>query len=63
MDQLPYNSGGPKEKDLLYRAEEFLDVFSGWRFLHFFMGEVERQEGKLHNGLSHVIQVMVQKPE
>ncbi len=63
VDQLPYNSGGPKEKQLLYQPEEFLDVFKGWRFLHFFMGEVERHEGELHNGLSHVIQVVVQKPE
>jgi hypothetical protein len=31
-------------------------------FLHFFMGEVVRNEGELHNGLSHVIQFVGQKP-
>lgn len=59
--QLPYKSGGPQDLELLYKPEEFLDVFSDWRIVHFFMGEVERQEGELHNGLSHVIQFVGQK--
>lgn len=46
--------GGPKD---------FLETFSGWRIVHFFMGEVTRHEGELHNGLSHVIQFVGQKPE
>lgn len=61
--QPPYQSGGPKETDLLYRPEEFLEVFKEWKFIHFFMGEVVRHEGKLHNGLSHVIQFTGQKPD
>jgi Tellurite resistance protein TehB len=59
--QLPYVSGGPKDLDFLYNPEEFLQVFSDWRIIHFFMGEVTRHEGKLHNGLSHVIQFVGQK--
>lgn len=59
--QLPYKSGGPQDLELLYSPEEFLRVFSDWRIVHFFMGEVERQEGELHNGLSHVIQFVGQK--
>ncbi|HZH60347.1 MAG TPA: class I SAM-dependent methyltransferase [Metabacillus sp.] len=61
--QLPYKSGGPKDLELLYRPEEFLNTFSDWRIIHFFMGEVERKEGEFHNGLSHVIQFVGKKPE
>lgn len=60
--QLPYNSGGPKDLELLYRPEEFLDIFSDWHIVHFFMGEVVRKEGDLHNGLAHVIQFAGKKP-
>lgn len=59
--QLPYQSGGPKEQDFLYQPEEFLNEFSEWRIVHFFLGEVTRNEGDLHNGLSHVIQFIGQK--
>lgn len=59
--QPPYRSGGPDDPDLLYRPEEFLQTFDGWRIVHMFMGEVDRHEGKLHNGLSHVIQFVGQK--
>ncbi|MDN3450626.1 class I SAM-dependent methyltransferase [Planococcus sp. APC 3906] len=59
--QIPYNSGGPKNPDFLYRPEEFLHEFSDWRIVHFFMGEVTRHEGDLHNGLAHVIQFVGQK--
>lgn len=61
--QLPYKSGGPQNVELLYKPEEFLNVFSDWRIVHFFMGEVVRNEGELHNGLSHVIQFVGQKRE
>jgi hypothetical protein len=60
--QLPYESGGPRDQSLLYHPEEFLNAFSDWRMVHFFMGEVVRREGEGHNGLSHVIQVVAQKP-
>jgi 2-polyprenyl-3-methyl-5-hydroxy-6-metoxy-1,4-benzoquinol methylase len=59
--QLPYNSGGPKDVGFLYTPEEFMQTFSDWRIVHFFMGEVERHEGEFHNGLSHVIQFVGQK--
>ncbi|WKA54528.1 class I SAM-dependent methyltransferase [Planococcus shixiaomingii] len=60
--QIPYQSGGPKEVNFLYRPEDFLLEFSDWRIVHFFMGEVTRHEGDFHNGLSHVIQFVGQKP-
>ncbi|WP_100372109.1 SAM-dependent methyltransferase [Bacillus sp. FJAT-45037] len=59
--QLPYQSGGPKDQEFLYTPDDFLTTFSDWRIEHFFMGEVERYEGELHNGLSHVIQFVGQK--
>lgn len=55
-EQLDYKTGGPRDINMLYRPEEFLTAFSDWKIKHFFVGEVERQEGKLHQGLSHVIQ-------
>ncbi len=61
--QIPYNSGGPRDLELLYSPEEFLQTFADWRIVHFFMGEVVRHEGELHNGLAHVIQFVGQKPE
>ena len=39
-----------------------LQTFGDWRIVHFFMGEVVRHEGELHNGLAHVIQFAGQKP-
>ncbi|USK69835.1 SAM-dependent methyltransferase [Peribacillus asahii] len=62
IHQIPYKSGGPREQELLYAPEEFLETFADWRIVHFFMGEVVRHEGELHNGLSHVIQFVGQKP-
>lgn len=59
--QIPYGSGGPKNSEFLYQPEEFLEAFSDWRIVHFFMGEVTRHEGDLHNGLAHVIQFVGQK--
>ncbi|OZM56925.1 SAM-dependent methyltransferase [Lottiidibacillus patelloidae] len=59
--QIPYKSGGPKDEGLLYKPEEFLQTFSDWKIVHFFMGEVMRSEGESHKGLSHVIQFVGQK--
>ncbi|WP_404406129.1 class I SAM-dependent methyltransferase [Jeotgalibacillus malaysiensis] len=59
--QLPYKTGGPPKEEFLYDAGDMLEAFKEWKIIHFFTGEVIRQEGKLHNGLSHVIQTIVQK--
>ncbi|WP_307894516.1 class I SAM-dependent methyltransferase [Bacillus swezeyi] len=61
IHQIPYKSGGPQDSELLYTPEEFLQTYSDWRIVHFFMGEVVRHEGDFHNGLSHVIQFIGQK--
>lgn len=62
VDQPAYGTGGPKQESFLYRPEEVLEAFQEFKITHFFTGEVERHEGKLHNGLSHVIQLACQKP-
>ncbi|KIL43620.1 tellurite resistance methyltransferase [Jeotgalibacillus alimentarius] len=59
--QLPYKSGGPPKEEFLYDAKEMLEAFENWKIIHFYTGEVIRQEGKLHNGLSHIIQIIAQK--
>ncbi|WP_433939317.1 class I SAM-dependent methyltransferase [Paenibacillus lautus] len=60
--QIPYRSGGPQDPQYLYVPGDFLEAFADWRIVHFFMGEVVRQEGQGHQGLSHVIQFAGQKP-
>ena len=62
IDQPAYGTGGPTQESFLYRPEEVLEAFREFKILHFFTGEVERHEGQLHNGLSHVIQMACQKP-
>ena len=60
--QIPYNSGGPKNLDMLYDPAELFQSFKDWKIVHFFLGEVQRHEGNFHNGLAHVIQICAQKP-
>jgi len=55
-DQLNYGTGGPRDEKMLYKPEEFFATFQDWNIKHFFLGEVEREEGELHQGKSHVIQ-------
>ncbi|HLQ73619.1 MAG TPA: class I SAM-dependent methyltransferase [Bacillota bacterium] len=60
-EQLAYGTGGPPNEQLLYSPEDMLSFFKNERHIHFFYGEVTRHEGKKHNGLSHVIQVIAEK--
>ena len=60
--QIPYQSGGPKDVDLLYSLEEFFHIFEEWSINHFFIGEESFLVWERHNGLSHVIQFVGQKP-
>lgn len=59
--QLPYRTDGGKDSSLLYSPFEVLDMFKDWKITHFYYGEVERFEGKSHNGLGHVIQLTAYK--
>ncbi|WP_102693493.1 class I SAM-dependent methyltransferase [Rummeliibacillus pycnus] len=60
-DQLDYQTGGPKNLEMLYKPQDLLDWCEGRKILHFFVGEQTRHEGKLHKGLAHVIQLIVEK--
>lgn len=60
MEQLPYESGGPRNLDYLYSPQLFLEVFADDFMKHFYLGEVYREEGLLHKGVCHVIQYAIQ---
>lgn len=60
-EQLHYQTGGPKDIDLLYNPQDVLEWCSDYKIKHFYVGEVVRNEGTLHTGLAHVIQFIIQK--
>ncbi|OAH53229.1 MULTISPECIES: class I SAM-dependent methyltransferase [Bacillaceae] len=62
-DQLRFKSGGPRAIDMLCTPTQIMKEFDGWYSKHFFTGEAERNEGRLHQGTSHVIQCVLQKPQ
>lgn len=63
-NQLKYNTGGPKNIDLLYSLDDILSDF-GQDLSLFIFHEMEREviEGKLHHGKASVIQVFGIKNE
>lgn len=60
-EQLNYKTGGPRSLDMLYNPSDILKWIENYKKIHFYYGEVERNEGKRHTGLGHVIQVAIQK--
>lgn len=58
-DQLNYKTGGPQSVDMLYNPVDILHWIKNYKCLHFYYGEAERNEGKRHKGLCHVIQVAI----
>ena len=59
-EQIDYQTGGPKDINYLYDPMSFLSVFKNDHLYHFYVGEQERHEGKLHNGKCHVVQFAIQ---
>lgn len=59
--QLDYQTGGPRELAMLYKPQDILDWCENYKIVHFFVGEQSRQEGTLHTGLAHVIQLILEK--
>ncbi|MCB0422695.1 MAG: methyltransferase domain-containing protein [Bdellovibrionales bacterium] len=57
-NQIPYGTGGPKDPDLLLKAQKAKSELLGLEFE--ILREVEREihEGDGHNGLSHVTQIL-----
>jgi len=60
-EQLKYGTGGPPELEMLYEPKDILAWCKGHEVIHFFYGEQERVAGKVHNGLAHVIQLVLRK--
>lgn len=60
-EQLKYGTGGPPNEAMLVNPKEMLEQFEGYFIKHFHVGEVNREEGKLHTGTAHVVQSMFQK--
>ena len=60
-EQLRYGTGGPRNEEMLVNPKEMLEQFDGYFMKHFYVGEVNREEGKLHTGTAHVVQSMFQK--
>jgi 2-polyprenyl-3-methyl-5-hydroxy-6-metoxy-1,4-benzoquinol methylase len=60
-EQLEYRTGGPRDQQLLIDPKLLLENFSEYCIKHFFIGEVERNEGKLHTGKAHVVQSIFKK--
>lgn len=60
-EQLKYGTGGPRNEEMLVNPTEMLNQFDDYFIKHFHVGEVNREEGKLHTGTAHVVQSMFQK--
>lgn len=61
VHQLDYKTGGPPDLDMLYTPEDILHHFPDWKYIHFYYGEAERNEGFLHTGRCHIIQALLSK--
>jgi hypothetical protein len=62
-EQLGYDSGGPKEPDLLMSLDELKHELSGLRFIRAATLERYVREGTRHTGLASVIQIFAVKPK
>jgi len=60
-NQLKFNSGGPKDVDLLYTVDDFKQGFEGFIIHELEEIEVELNEGEGHQGTASVIRIIAQK--
>ncbi len=60
-NQMPRTSGGPKNLQLLFEAEEIRSDFAGMEFIEFSETQVILDEGPLHQGLADVIRFLGRK--
>jgi hypothetical protein len=59
--QLPRESGGPKDPDLLYDADDIRNDFAVLDILDFAATRVNLEEGRLHKGLAEVVRLTAKK--
>lgn len=60
-NQLNYNSGGPKDEELLYSVDDFKDAFPHSIIHKLEEVEVELDEGNGHQGRASVIRLIAQR--
>mgnify|MGYP006281060935 CR=1 FL=1 len=60
-EQIEYNTGGPKNIDMLYSTEELKQDFSGLEILKLHQEEVMLDEGPFHRGKASVIRLLARK--
>lgn len=61
VNQLNFNSGGPKDAELLYTVDDFENAFPGCEYHKLEETETVLDEGKGHQGKASVIRVIIQK--
>jgi len=59
--QLPRGSGGPKDPDLLYDANDIRQDFASMNITDFAESQVNLEEGRLHKGLAEVVRLTARK--
>lgn len=57
-EQLAFDTGGPKNADMLYRADELRDDVAALTIESLFVGEREVNEGEWHRGRSAVVELV-----
>lgn len=60
-EQLSYNSGGPKNIDLLYSVDDLKNDFGSYNIEYIEQVEVMLNEGPWHQGKANVIRLIVKK--
>ncbi|HLO91938.1 MAG TPA: methyltransferase domain-containing protein [Lentimicrobium sp.] len=60
--QLPNNSGGPKDINMLYSAAELRSDFSNLKIMEFMDVRLHLEEGQHHKGIADVIRMFARKP-
>src|SRR5699024_5387658 len=59
--KINYKTGCTSKTYYIYYSKTILDLIEPYKVLNFYYGETERYERLRHNGLGHVIQVIIQK--
>lgn len=62
VGQLAYQSGGPKDPDLLVGQAELAAAFEGWEVLSASEAIVQLDEGPFHQGAASVTRFIARKP-
>ncbi len=60
-EQLPFNSGGPKDLAWLFSKEELIEDFIDLQIISLTQMETMIEEGEFHNGPASVIQLVAKK--